>query len=155
MARWATVATIVVGVVLVGWLGLLLGAWLANPPVLGLQEDGALADCPGGGNCVSSRATDEAAAVDPYTCPDASLPEVVEVADAALARTTIEVVEGSYAHLTARTRFVRFVDDLELQAVDGVIHVRSASRLGRRDFGANRDRVETLRSALLAAGLCR
>jgi uncharacterized protein (DUF1499 family) len=29
-----------------------------------------------------------------------------------------------------------------------VIHVRSASRLGRRDFGVNRARVESLRNRL-------
>jgi len=29
-----------------------------------------------------------------------------------------------------------------------VIHVRSASRLGRRDFGVNRARVEALRGKL-------
>jgi len=31
-----------------------------------------------------------------------------------------------------------------------VIHVRSASRLGRRDFGVNRERVEALRAAIAA-----
>ncbi|MEY2896226.1 MAG: hypothetical protein RL669_495, partial [Pseudomonadota bacterium] len=30
---------------------------------------------------------------------------------------------------------------------EGVIHVRSASRLGRRDFGVNRERVEAIRAA--------
>jgi uncharacterized protein (DUF1499 family) len=32
-----------------------------------------------------------------------------------------------------------------------VIHVRSASRLGRRDFGTNRERIEAIRAALGAA----
>ncbi|MCA8941395.1 MAG: DUF1499 domain-containing protein, partial [Planctomycetes bacterium] len=42
----------------------------------------------------------------------------------------------------------RFVDDLELLLDDerSVIDVRSASRVGEFDFGANRGRVETLRS---------
>jgi uncharacterized protein (DUF1499 family) len=31
-----------------------------------------------------------------------------------------------------------------------VVHVRSASRLGRKDFGVNRARVEALRAALAA-----
>ncbi len=36
-----------------------------------------------------------------------------------------------------------FVDDLEFWAdpIDGVIHVHSASRLGRKDFGVNRARI--------------
>ena len=32
----------------------------------------------------------------------------------------------------------------------GVIHVRSASRLGRKDFGVNRERIEALRRQLAA-----
>ena len=45
---------------------------------------------------------------------------------------------------------MRFVDDLELTFDEkaGVLHVRSASRLGRRDFGVNRARVEALRARI-------
>jgi uncharacterized protein (DUF1499 family) len=41
------------------------------------------------------------------------------------------------------------VDDLEfwLNPTLGVIEVRSASRLGREDFGTNRQRIERIRSA--------
>jgi uncharacterized protein (DUF1499 family) len=48
---------------------------------------------------------------------------------------------------------IGFVDDLELQvdAAAQVIHVRSASRLGRRDFGVNRARIEALRAAFAGA----
>ena len=48
-----------------------------------------------------------------------------------------------------------FVDDLELQVdpTARVIHVRSASRLGHRDFGVNRARVESLRAAFAAGSL--
>jgi uncharacterized protein (DUF1499 family) len=39
------------------------------------------------------------------------------------------------------------VDDVELyyDEKQGMVHVRSASRLGRRDFGVNRNRIEALR----------
>ena len=49
------------------------------------------------------------------------------------------------------------MDDLELQlrAEDGIIAVRSASRVGYSDFGVNRKRVETLRQALEVAGVVR
>ena len=45
------------------------------------------------------------------------------------------------------SRFFGFVDDVEftLHAVAGLIHVRSAARLGRSDFGVNRRRVESIR----------
>jgi uncharacterized protein (DUF1499 family) len=48
---------------------------------------------------------------------------------------------------------MRYVDDVELYYDEpaGLVHVRSASRLGRRDFGVNRKRVEELRAALMRA----
>lgn len=47
------------------------------------------------------------------------------------------------------------VDDveLELDPAATLVHVRSASRIGRSDFGANRARVEDLRTRLAAAGV--
>jgi len=45
-----------------------------------------------------------------------------------------------------------FVDDVEflLDPAARTIHVRSASRLGRRDFGVNRERIESLRTGFAA-----
>jgi uncharacterized protein (DUF1499 family) len=53
-----------------------------------------------------------------------------------------------YLHAEMRTRWLKFTDDLELLLDEkaSLIHVRSASRLGQRDFGANRQRVEWLRA---------
>lgn len=47
-----------------------------------------------------------------------------------------------------------FVDDAEFAMDPGgrVIHARSAARLGVRDFGVNRARIERLRAAVAAAG---
>lgn len=69
----------------------------------------------------------------------------------ALLRDTPEarVVERrpGYLHAEFRTPLMRFVDDVEflLDEPARVIHVRSASRLGRQDFGTNRERIERLR----------
>jgi uncharacterized protein (DUF1499 family) len=43
-----------------------------------------------------------------------------------------------------------FVDDVEFYTDDSakVIHVRSASRLGKSDLGVNRKRVEDIRSMM-------
>jgi len=48
---------------------------------------------------------------------------------------------------------MKFVDDLEFwfDADSGVIQVRSASRVGRSDFGLNRRRIEDLRARLAAS----
>lgn len=61
--------------------------------------------------------------------------------------------QPDYLYAEARTPWLRFVDDLEFWAdpARGVIEVRSASRLGREDFGVNRQRVENIRAAYLAS----
>jgi uncharacterized protein (DUF1499 family) len=58
-----------------------------------------------------------------------------------------------YLYAQATTRWLRFVDDVEFYAdpASGVLDVRSASRLGREDFGVNRQRVDAVRAAYLAA----
>jgi uncharacterized protein (DUF1499 family) len=70
-------------------------------------------------------------------------------------RTTITEVSDNYLHAECRSAVFRFVDDLELELrpAEGIIAVRSASRIGYSDFGVNRSRVERLRSALQSRGL--
>lgn len=59
-----------------------------------------------------------------------------------------------YLYAQCSTRWLKFTDDVEfyLDAPAGVIHVRSASRIGRSDLGVNRARVEALRSRFAAGG---
>ena len=63
-------------------------------------------------------------------------------------RTRIISSDSHYLHAEFRSRLLRYVDDVEFHDDGKVLHVRSASRLGRRDFGVNRARVEALRRAL-------
>jgi uncharacterized protein (DUF1499 family) len=53
-----------------------------------------------------------------------------------------------YAQFT--TPLMRFVDDVEFwfDPAAGVVHVRSASRVGHKDFGVNRARIENIRARL-------
>ncbi|MEO8133725.1 MAG: DUF1499 domain-containing protein [Betaproteobacteria bacterium] len=63
---------------------------------------------------------------------------------------TIVKDAAGYLHAECASRLLGFVDDLEcvLDRKTGVIHVRSAARLGRRDFGVNRARIEKLRAGM-------
>jgi uncharacterized protein (DUF1499 family) len=65
----------------------------------------------------------------------------------------VRIVErqSEYLYAQCQTPHMRFTDDLEfwLDSANHTIHVRSASRLGLRDFGANRKRVEQIRAAYL------
>jgi len=56
--------------------------------------------------------------------------------------------EDCYLWATFSTRIFRFVDDLELRIDkdNGVIHIRSGSRVGYSDMGVNRRRVEDFRA---------
>jgi len=62
--------------------------------------------------------------------------------------TVIVEQKPDYLHAESSTWLLKFKDDLEfwLDAPAGVIHFRSASRLGRKDFGVNRARMETIRA---------
>lgn len=62
----------------------------------------------------------------------------------------VKVVTSGHNYLYAEftSRLMGFVDDAEfyLDEKAGAIQVRSASRLGRRDFGVNRERIESIRA---------
>lgn len=63
---------------------------------------------------------------------------------------TIVENRPDYIAVEFETRWLRFVDDAEflLDPAARVIHVRSASRIGRGDRGVNRSRIEALRRKL-------
>ena len=69
---------------------------------------------------------------------------------AGMPRTAIVTETEDYLHAACRNR-IGLVDDLECRLCpkDGVIHVRSASRLAIWDLGANRARVEAIRRRLV------
>ena len=58
--------------------------------------------------------------------------------------------ETGYLYVTFTTPVLKFTDDVEFwfDPAAGVVQVRSSSRLGRKDFGVNRARVEAIRKLL-------
>jgi len=115
---------------------------------------GHLVDCPSRPNCVSSRAAEGADFfIEPFfvgETPEASL-EAIEKIILSLPRTRITERESHYLRAEFESLVFRFVDDLEfLVAKDSnLVHIRSASRLGHSDLGANRKRIEDIRAAYL------
>ena len=124
-----------------------------RPGNLGVK-DGRFTPCKSSPNCVSSQA--DPADAEHYIAPIAFKGDAL--AAIAAARKTVEGMqdakvirqEGGYLYAEFRTKIMRFVDDVEFVFDEkaGLIHVRSASRLGRRDFGVNRARVEALRARI-------
>jgi uncharacterized protein (DUF1499 family) len=123
-----------------------LTACAGEPPQnIGVQN-GRLTPCPDSPNCVSSFATDETHAIEPLAASLADVERVLLEFD----DTNIVSSEGDYLYAEFTTRIMGYVDDVEFlyDRNNGVTHVRSASRLGYSDLGANRNRIERIRSAL-------
>lgn len=121
------------------------------PDTLGIR-DGALAPCPDRPNCVSSRATDARHAIAPLAFRGDATTAWRRLAAEIRGMPGTRIVrdDGDYLHAEFSSATLGFVDDVEL-ALDAparLIHVRSAARLGRYDFGVNRARIEALRSSL-------
>jgi uncharacterized protein (DUF1499 family) len=114
-------------------------------PELGLH-DGRFQPCIYSTNCVNSMEQGEAS-IAPLQMNDVAqswtrLPEILVDMGG-----QIEQQSDHYLWVTFSTKWFGFVDDMELllDADNQLIHVRSASRVGRSDFGVNRERVEQLR----------
>ncbi len=66
-----------------------------------------------------------------------------------------QVIESKpdYLYVQFVTTWLKFVDDTELwrSPAENVFHVRSASRIGHKDLGVNRARIEAIRARFEAA----
>ena len=127
-----------------------------RPDSLGVAA-GRLAPCKPTPNCVSSQADRGDAVHYLAPLPGGSEPHEAFAALKRIVRETPRVTivrdEADYLYAEYRSRLLGFVDDVEfsLDRRGGVIHFRSASRLGRGDLGVNRARIEDIRARLAAA----
>lgn len=139
-------AIVPLALLVAGQAGLLSGS---RPARLG-TEDGRLTSVREHlQNAVSSTASTDAHRIAPLAIvgePEAAFGRLREQV-AADPRARIVTERRGYLHAEYTSRWLRFVDDVEflLDPAERVIHVRSASRLGRRDFGVNRARIESIR----------
>ena len=65
-------------------------------------------------------------------------------------RTKIVEESFSYVHAESTTRWMHYVDDLELKALPekGIIQIRSESRVGIGDNGVNKKRIDNLENKM-------
>ena len=124
-------------------------------PELGLTDGGKLSPCTDTPNCVSSDAMDDSHGIEPLMLgndPNAAWQALLAYLKNN-SRYTITVRLADYLRAEARTPLFRFVDDVEfhLRTKEGQIAMRSASRIGYSDLGANRRRLDAVRQALKEA----
>lgn len=126
-----------------------------RPATLGVK-DGQLATCPSSPNCVSSQA-DKADAehyIEPiaYSGDAAGAIAQLKAVINGMERTQIIEASDDYIYAEFASSLMGFVDDVEFyaDAANGVIQVRSASRLGQSDLGVNRKRIDAIRQQFTA-----
>ncbi|MFC1236570.1 DUF1499 domain-containing protein [Vibrio sp. F74] len=124
----------------------------STKPLLGINE-GKLTPCPSTPNCLNSQINGD----DKHQIESIVYAGTLTEAHTALVQIlksedhtkTIEI-ESNYIHVEYTSTFFQFVDDVEFYFVEErpdktQIHIRSASRIGRSDFGVNRTRIERIR----------
>lgn len=111
--------------------------------------------CPPSPNCVNSE-IDTEHFVKPFVLNGDAAEAWLQIKDQVTnsKRTTVVLEQADFIHAEVMSPLRVYTDDLvlRLDADNGVVHLRSSSRLGYYDFGVNRDRVEALRSALVKRG---
>lgn len=108
----------------------------------------SLPPCPSSPNCVSSLATDKAHFIEPLSGARSAEQARLALTETLKALDRVEWNAASDRHIQATftSLIFRFVDDVDFVILDsGDINVRSASRVGHSDLGANRRRIEDLR----------
>ncbi len=130
-------------------MGLFTGT---RPEKLGLFEGRLQPVKKNAQNAVSSFSDSEYSQIKPISAakdPRATFARLVQAVKATTGATIIQQ-DPNYLYVEFQTPLLKFVDDVEFLLDEGnaVIHVRSVSRLGRKDFGVNRKRIETLREAV-------
>lgn len=112
--------------------------------------NGQLKACPDKSNCVCSEVPPEQAA---YVAPielnskDTAQAWLILKTTISEQGGQIKVEKDDYLAAIFASAVFGFVDDLEarLDVKSGLIHLRSASRVGRSDLGANRQRIKLLK----------
>ncbi len=139
--------------IIVGLVSLiLLTGCVGTMPDLGINN-GELTPCPKTPNCVNSQAVGEKQYIQPIRYAGtrrAARARLLQTLESEK-RIKILTAQENYIRVEFTSALFRFVDDVEFyfpeeQAGETVIHIRSASRVGYSDLGANRKRIERIRS---------
>ncbi|MGB8339163.1 MAG: DUF1499 domain-containing protein [Burkholderiales bacterium] len=127
----------------------------SRPKNLGARA-GKLAPCPNKPNCVSSQAdTTDSHYIPPIALSGSANEAVARIKKIILTMPRTQVVNEApnYLYVEFTSKLMGYVDDVEFYVDENVkrIHVRSASRLGYRDFNVNRNRIEAIRTQFNAS----
>ncbi len=138
-------------------LGVTYFAWLAyksqhpSPGEFpaGLQNN-QLSPCPASPNCINTEyAEDSEHYIAAIAYQNKSTDDIIQLLQQTIAVSggRITMHKGHYIAATYTTRLFRYVDDVEfrIDPQQQLIHIRSASRQGHSDLGANRKRAQSIK----------
>ena len=113
------------------------------------SSENRLSPCPKSPNCVSSLSKNPKHAIEPLHYRGSQVEarqRLIEILENTK-RVRVILAEPNYIHAEARSHFFKFVDDVEFvfPEEENIIHLKSASRIGYSDLGANRKRIERIR----------
>lgn len=139
---------ILISIIIISGLFILfaLGKYSQKGHASGLL-DGSLSKCSAKPNCVCSEYAND---IDHYIAPIKDHLSI-ELNNISIAAATIQEMGGTinrktgeYIAATFTSSIFGFVDDLEIRndKIHGILHIRSASRVGYSDGGINRKRTE-------------
>lgn len=152
MSRPVAVVSILRGVAMLLPALMLAACGMGSASLRG--ADGQLQPC-GARHCVSSLSDDPVYAIEPLQYHGTRSVAHATLLGALNGMPGVAVVTDTpdYVHATATTALMRYVDDMEfvLAPDAALIQLRSSSRLGYSDLGANRQRIEALRERFKAA----
>ena len=65
-------------------------------------------------------------------------------------RTEIVEIDGDYLHAEATSKWMKYIDDLEISFLpeSNILSIRSESRVGESDLGVNQKRVDLLKAKM-------
>src|SRR5687767_9912829 len=146
---------LLLAILVVGYLAFLavLAARSRRAPRLEAR-DGRLKPCARASNCVNTQDPGSEVAPLRFSDPATVAWQRLRNSVTGLPRTTALAESESYLRVEAASAVYGFRDDLEalLDAEAGVIHLRSSSRVGLRDRGVNRRRIERVRRLFEGGG---
>ena len=140
---------LIVGVTLFFFIQSYLSKAYAAPGLIAEQ----LSKCPSTPNCICSEYSDDTEHFfEPIRIPTTNDTELTVQLQNILKEMGASIISTSDSYIAATFTSVifRFVDDFEIR-IDNekqLIHIRSASRTGKSDFGVNKKRADTFSSLI-------
>ena len=158
--KWVTIVVVALALsaIVVGQMGFLQGK---APTDLGVKQ-GKLKGLPPTPNSVSSQASlypdhpqSQHSSIAPLALRGGGLATIARLKTIVQSTPNATLISSApdYLYVQYTTALMKYVDDVEFwfDPASNAVEVRSAPRIGQRDFDANRKRIEAVRAALANA----